>query len=308
MNGDFNYEEILMVKTAWYYYIENYTQQKISELLGISRIRVIRLLEKARQNGIVSFRIRQDNNRRMQVEKSLITRFSLNDAFVIPVGSDASELNESLAQAAAMYIGDRLTDNTFINMGYGDTPSRILNHLARSTEHPINAVSLTGGVSYYLPNTQSSVFNARLHLIPSPLILGSPELVQVMFQEESVQRIQQMSRVAKMTVVGIGSMSANATIIQNGILTKADFLLLEMQGAVGDILSHFIDKDGNPIQSSVEQRLLSTPLQELRQMNNVIGVAGGEGKVEAIHAGLKGQYLDTLITDEATAEALLAHE
>lgn len=68
MNGDFNYEEILMVKTAWYYYIENYTQQKISELLGISRIRVIRLLEKARQNGIVSFRIRQDNNRRMQVE------------------------------------------------------------------------------------------------------------------------------------------------------------------------------------------------------------------------------------------------
>lgn len=308
MNGDFNYEEILMVKTAWYYYIENYTQQKISELLGISRIRVIRLLEKARQNGIVSFRIRQDNNRRMQVEKSLITRFSLNDAFVIPVGSDASELNESLAQAAAMYIADRLTDNTFINMGYGDTPSRILNHLARSTEHPINAVSLTGGVSYYLPNTQSSVFNARLHLIPSPLILGSPELVQVMFQEESVQRIQQMSRVAKMTVVGIGGMGSNATIIQNGILTKADFLLLEMQGAVGDILSHFIDKDGNPIQSSVEQRLLSTPLQELRQMNNVIGVAGGEDKIEAIHAVLKGQYLDTLITDEATAEALLAHE
>ena len=308
MNGDFDYEEILMVKTAWYYYIENYTQQKISELLGISRIRVIRLLEKARQNGIVSFRIRQDNNRRMQVEKSLITRFSLNDAFVIPVGSDASELNESLAQAAAMYIGDRLTDNTFINMGYGDTPSRILNHLARSTERPINAVSLTGGVSYYLPNTQSSVFNARLHLIPSPLILGSPELVQVMFQEESVQRIQQMSRVAKMTVVGIGGMDANATIIQNGILTKADFLLLEMQGAVGDLLSHFIDKDGNPIQSSVEQRLLSTPLQELRQMNNVIGVAGGEGKIDAIHAVLKGQYLDTLITDEATAEALLAHE
>lgn len=307
MNGDFSYEEMLMVKTAWYYYIENYTQQKIAELLGISRIRVIRLLEKARQNGIVSFRIRQDNNRRMQVEKELIARFSLNDAFVIPVG-DGLERNESLAQAAAMYIGDRLSDNTFINMGYGDTPSRILNHLARSTEHLINAVSLTGGVSYYLPNTQSSVFNARLHLIPSPLILGSPELVEVMLQEESVQRIQKMSRVAKMTVVGIGSMAANATIIQNGILTKEDFLLLEMQGAVGDILSHFIDKNGNPIQSGVEQRLLSTPLEKLRKMHNVIGVAGGEDKIDAIHAVLTGRYLNVLITDEATAEAVLAHD
>lgn len=307
VNGDFNYEEMLMVKTAWYYYIENYTQQKISELLGISRIRVIRLLEKARQNGIVSFRIRQDNNRRMEVEKTLISRFSLKDAFIIPVG-ESLELNESLAKAASMYLGDRLTDNTFINMGYGDTPSRILNHLARSTEHIINAVSLTGGVNYYLPNTQSSIFNARLHLIPSPLILGSPELVKVMFQEESVQRIRKISRLAKMTVVGIGSMASNATIIKNGILTQEDFLLLKMQGAVGDILSHFIDKNGNPIQSSVEQRLMSTPLEELRKMENVIGVAGGEDKVEAIHAVLTGRYLDTLITDEATAEALLAYE
>lgn len=307
MNGDFNYEEMLMVKTAWYYYIENYTQQKISELLGISRIRVIRLLEKARQNGIVSFRIRQDNNRRMEVEKTLISRFLLKDAFIIPVG-ESLELNESLAKAASMYLGDRLTDNTFINMGYGDTPSRILNHLARSTEHIINAVSLTGGVNYYLPNTQSSIFNARLHLIPSPLILGSPELVKVMFREESVQRIRKISRLAKMTVVGIGSMASNATIIKNGILTQEDFLLLKMQGAVGDILSHFIDRNGNPIQSSVEQRLMSTPLEELRKMENVIGVAGGEDKVEAIHAVLTGRYLDTLITDEATAEALLAYE
>ena len=48
-----DYEEALMIKTAWYYYLENMTQQKISELLGISRIRVIKLLEKARQTGII---------------------------------------------------------------------------------------------------------------------------------------------------------------------------------------------------------------------------------------------------------------
>ncbi len=306
LNGELTYEEILMVKTAWYYYVENYTQQKISELLGISRVRVIRLLEKARQTGIVSFRIRQDNGRRMQIEQQLITRFQLSDAFVIPIGNDVADLNESLAQAAAMYISDRLTDSTYINMGYGDTPSRVLNHLAHSTEYPINVVSLTGGVSYYLPNTQSSIFNARLHLIPAPLLMGSAELVELMLQEESVRRIRQMSRAAKMTVVGIGSMDANATIIQNGILTKADFLLLEMQGAVGDLLSHFIDQDGNPIQSGVEQRLVSTPLQELRTMDHVIGVAGGERKIDAIHAVLRGQYLDTLIIDENTAEALLA--
>lgn len=306
LNAELTYEEMLMVKTAWYYYIENYTQQRISELMGISRVRVIRLLEKARQEGIVSFRIRQDNCRRMQLEKELICRFGLKDAFIIPVGSDVSNLNESLAQGAAMYIGGRLTDSTYINMGYGDTPSRVLNHLARTTEYPINVVSLTGGVSYYLPNAQSSIFNARLHLIPAPFVMDSSEMVDKIMQEESVRRIRQMSHAATMTVLGIGSMDADATIIKNDILTKADFLLLQMQGATGDLLCHFLDQDGSPVQSSVEQRLVSASLEELREMDNVIGVAGGEKKVDAIHAVLRGGYLDTLITDAGTAESLLS--
>ncbi len=305
MGSDFSYEEALMVKAAWYYYMENYTQQNISKLLGISRVRVIRLLEKARQDGIISFHIRQDSDRRMQVEKELIARFGLQDVWVVPVNGRVYELNESLAQAAAIYISDRLDGSFFINMGYGDTPSRVLNHLARRTETPINVVSLTGGVSYYLPNTQSSIFNARLHLIPSPLFLSKPEMVEEMRKEVSVQRIQQMSWEASMTVVGIGSMSEDATIIKNSILTQADFLLLSMKGAVGDLLSHFIDKDGNPIENNLDNRLLSTPLEDLKQMNNVIGVAGGLNKVDAILAVLKGQYLDVLITDEETAAALL---
>ncbi len=305
MGSDFSYEEALMVKAAWYYYMENYTQQNISKLLGISRVRVIRLLEKARQDGIISFHIRQDSDRRMQVEKELIARFGLQDVWVVPVNGRVYELNESLAQAAAIYISDRLDGSFFINMGYGDTPSRVLNHLARRTETPINVVSLTGGVSYYLPNTQSSIFNARLHLIPSPLFLSKPEMVEEMRKEVSVQRIQQMSWEASMTVVGIGSMSEDATIIKNSILTQADFLLLSMKGAVGDLLSHFIDKDGNPIENNLDNRLLSTPLEDLKKMNNVIGVAGGLNKVDAILAVLKGQYLDVLITDEETAAALL---
>ena len=177
--------------------------------------------------------------------------------------------------------------------------------MARRAETPINVVALTGGVNHYLPNAQSSIFNARLHLIPSPLFLSNPEMVEEIRKEDSVQRIQQMSREAAMTVVGIGIMSEDATIIKNSILTQADVLLLTMKGAVGDLLSHFIDKDGNPVESGLDNRLLSTPLEELKKMNNVIGVAGGRHKAEAIHAALRGKYLDILITDEETAAMLL---
>ncbi len=303
-----DYEQSLLVKTAWYYYMENYTQQNISHLLGISRARVIHLLEKARQDGIIKFMIRQESDRHMQLEQNLIKHFHLNDAFVVPPAETLSDLNESMAQAAAMYIGNRLEENSFLNMGYGDTPSRILNHLAKNVEKPINVVSLTGGVNYYLPNAYSNVFNAKLYLIPSPLLLSTAEMRNAMTEEPSVQEIRRMVNLSSMSVVGIGGMAEDATILRNGILSKNDFTVLGMQGAVGDILSHFIDKDGNPISTNVESRLMSTDLNDLRKMENVIGVAGGPSKVKSIQAVLAGGYLDVLITDETTAQSLLEQE
>ena len=63
-----DYEEKLLTKVAWYYYIEDFTQQQIGEYLGIPRLRVNRLLDKARKSGFVHFSIRDGNSKRTQAE------------------------------------------------------------------------------------------------------------------------------------------------------------------------------------------------------------------------------------------------
>ena len=271
------------------------TQQKISEKLGISRMKVIKLLEKARQTGVIQFKISPERSQQLMLEQKLTTQWNLKDVFVVPTPPNGSNLNETIAQAAAMYI----------NMGYGDTPSRVLNHLATIAESPISVVSLTGGVSYYLPNIRSNIFNAKLYLYPAPLLVSSKEMCKAMRDEPPIEEIARMVRLATMTVVGIGAMNEDATIISNGILNPNDFLYLSMQGAVGDILTHFFDRDGSPIHSDIEERLFSTSLNTLKSLNNVIGISGGPQKVEAIRAALRGSYLDVLITDEDTALQLI---
>ncbi len=114
-----------------------------------------------------------------------------------------------------------------------------------------------------------------------------------------------MIPLSSMSVVGIGHMGEDATIIQNGILSKNDLTVLKMSGAVGDILSHFLDENGAVVAPDLERRLQSTSLELLRKLKNVIGVAGGANKVDAILAALRGEFLDVLITDETTAEQLL---
>ena len=303
LDNEFSYEDKLLTKVAWYYYIEGYTQQEIGEYLSIPRLRVNRLLDKARKAGIIQFSVREGDSKRMIVERELITQFGLKDAFVVPSPINEQDINESVAQAAAMYIHERLDKSGYINMGYGDTSSRILNHLANICEFPVNVVSLTGGVNYYLPNTR--IFNAKLYLTPAPLLMASEDIVKAMEQEPSVKQIRHMATLAQMSIVGIGGVDSNATLLTNGTLNHSDVLLLSMQGAVGDMLCHFIDKDGNVIQSSLERRLMSTPLEQLKEMSNSIGVAGGSTKSEAILAALKGNYLDVLITDETTATNVL---
>ena len=299
-----DYEKNLMVKIAWYYYVENMTQQAIADQLNITRMRVIKLLEKARQTGIVQFRISSSLDTRRDLEIRLMEKYHLRDCYTVPTNPSAAGTNDTIARAASMYIANHVRENSYINFGYGDTTSKTIEDLARNLETYVSFVSLTGGVGYYLPKSDSNIFNAKLYLIPSPIIMSSAEMADAIKQESSVQEVTSMIRLASMTVVGIGGMDDSATIVKSSILSPSDFRLLGMKGAVGDVICHFIDKDGKLVDTEVDSRLVSVPLSTLKELENVIGVAAGKHKVPAIHAALTGGYLDILITDEETAGQL----
>ncbi len=304
----YEFEKDLMVKTAWYYYIENMTQQNISDYLGLSRMKVVKLLEKARQTGIVQFQIRSDLSKRMELEQAILNKYNLKDVYIVPTNPDSNGVNETIARAGAMYIGSRVVENSFINFGYGDTLSRTLRHLANNINSGVSYVSLTGGVNYYLPNAHSNnIYNAKLHLMPAPLLASSKQMAEAMKNEVSIQEISNMTKLASMTIVGIGAMNDDATIIKSSILNQNDFLLLSMQGAVGDILCQFIDKDGKLVDAELHSRLISTPLASIKELDNVIAIAAGDSKVVTINAALKGGYVDILITDENTAQKLCGY-
>ena len=295
----------LATKAAWYYYMEDNTQAQIAEVMGVSRAKVIRLLEEARAQGIVQFSFRKNDSQRVSAEQLLIDRFGLKDAFVVPTPLDSSAINQSIAQGAAHYVSDHLREDGYLNIGYGDTVSRMLGFLAKNREESLNVVSLTGGVSYYLPSVGTTAYSMHLFLTPSPLVVSSRQVRDALLDEKSLQDVSTMTEHADMSVVGIGAAVEGATVLRNGILNEGELAVLKLQGAVGDVLNHFMDKDGNLIQTEIEDRVISTDLDKLRQLKNVVGVAGGKDKVTAIKAVLNGGYLNVLITDSDTAAELL---
>lgn len=241
----------------------------------------------------------------MSSEQQILDLFNLKDVFLVPSLPDNSDINSSIAKATAMYIRDYLPEKGIINIGYGDTCSKVINYVSTMLSSPVSFVSLTGGVSYYLPNINSTPFNAQLYLMPLPLLAANKEIAEIMRTEPTFNELSRMIYLSSFTVVGIGAMNDNATIIKSGILNPNDFVYLRMKGAIGDVLSHFIDEKGKLIKTPIEDRLIATSLNTLKELDNVIGVAAGESKVQAMYSALRGGYFDILVTDESSAEGLL---
>lgn len=304
------YEENLTTRAVWYYYFAEKTQQEIADIMGLSRIKVVRLLDQAKQDGVIQFRIRPENQRVLNLEKAFIERFHLDDIFIVPSVTDNP--NENVARAAACYLEEHLPESGFINIGYGDTVKRILNHLSIPSERDLSIIALTGGINYYVRysefvNKGTSIdMHSRLHLIPSPLVVSSASMAEMLRAEPSIRQIEDMTRLAEMSVVSIGSVTAAATMMTEGTLRPEDLHWLESHHAAGDILGNYVDDNGEPVDFPMRERMMTSPLDKLREMKNVVGVSGGLIKARGIAGALKSGIFNVLITDADTAEAVLS--
>jgi lsr operon transcriptional repressor len=299
------------VRVAWYYYKAGMTQEKIANRLGINRSQVIKILDKARREGIISIQVNSPYTNCLKLEKKFTEQWKLRDTLITPE-VDRSVINKNLGAAGAQYIEMNLMrKDTLIGFGWGNTVSLMLKYLSLRAHKKVSLVTLSGGITAYLQNTYRedtnplSKFNNRFHIIPAPLLVTSVETRRSIIDEPEVARIIRMAELANIAVVGIGAMSPGATFASFGYVTPQELEILRKQGAVGDILGQFYDRDGQKLDVEYHHRLIAVRLEMLKKMDHVIGMAGGEHKVDAIKGALRGGYIHSLVTDERTAFKLL---
>ena len=70
-------KEELITIAAWLHYEENKNHEEIAKHLNISRVSVTRMLKKARENGVVQFRITKSLPPQYRLEVSLKKNISL---------------------------------------------------------------------------------------------------------------------------------------------------------------------------------------------------------------------------------------
>jgi DNA-binding transcriptional regulator LsrR (DeoR family) len=303
----------LASRAAWLSYVGGFRQEDIAARLGISRVKVNRLIALAHRQGFIRVFVEGNALECVALEDQIADRFGLSLCQVVPsVGDDDLPLN-ALASGGARFLLKTLErpDLEVVGIGHGRTLAATVERLPRLPRTRVRFVSLLGCLTRNAAANPFDVIHrlaekvgGEAYFMPVPFFANSVADKRVLMAQKSVMDVFALAQQAQLYVVGIGELSARAHMLETGMITPDEFAELSRAGAVGEVLGHFLGADGTPVDAPVNQRALSLKIEDLRG-KEVVAIAGGHGKARAIRAVLSSRVVTGLITDEATAQRIL---
>lgn len=300
----------LMFEAAYLYYVEGLTQQAIGTRLGYTRWTIGRLIEEARQTGLVTITINHPRVQTHHLEKQIAAVLDLDKVIVVPGKHDDGR--DAVAQATAQFLVNRAPLRS-LGVAWGRTMTALAKALPDHWSPGIKVYQTNGGPTHHGDNEVSSSISAMArkgpgiaYTLPAPTIIGNPDLGPQLMAEPAISRIFDGARRADILVYSPGTVSKDSILVRSGFITEESIDSIRNKGSVGDILSHYVDATGRPISAQLERRTIAYPLHLLAQAHLSIAVAGEPDKAPAMVAAARGKLARIFIIDTTTAEAILA--
>lgn len=302
-------EAVLAAAVARRHLIDGESKVDLATSLGISRFKVARLLEAARESGMVRIEIVSPVG--IDTDRSARLREALGLEHCVVVPGSAAQADPGVSAAAAALLSEVVTDRDVLGLPWSRSVSRMVDALESLPTIPV--VQLSGAM--VTPEEDSSSVDvvrraARIagggrHVFYSPLLLDDAASADVMRRQPPVR--EALDHVADVTlaVIGLGAWTAGTSTI-HAVLSAAERKAVTRSGAVGEAAGVFFDADGTVVDTPLTARIVGLTGSQLHGIRHVIGIAHGAEKVDAIAAAVRGELIDSLVTTAETADALLA--
>ena len=332
----------LLAQVASMYYEDNVTQDEIARRVGTSRSTVSRMLQEAREAGVVEITVHYPWRTVPELEDNLIARFDLHQARVLlGRGRPYEEILRGLGVLAARYIERILVQDkssplpqpppsgggsvsspplrgggvSVLGISWGVAVHSTVRALRPKRRLPLTVVQMIGAVGEGDPlidgpdlaRLLANVYGGEYRYLHAPLIVEDARAREVLLQEPHIRETLQLARQADVALVGIGAPTPGVySLLRAGYVDQEALAQMRAQGVVGDICARHYDAQGRVLDIELNQRIVGIELQALHGIEQVIGVAGDQAKAEAILGALRGGHINILVTDDVTASKVLA--
>lgn len=304
----------LMVKVSKQYFEAGLTQQQIARSLRISRSTVSRLLTKAREEGIVQIAIEVPSGIHPELEKTVEQAYDLVEVIVVDTLNydSPNAIANELGRMAAGYLDRIIQDNDTIGFAWGITMKAMVDSMPPKRLPGVKVIQMNGGLTPQMTDIHGTSLTRNLaarlggnaYMLQAPGVVDSSQTQQTFMADAQVRLVFDLANGANMAFFGIGTIAGDTLWGRAGLLSDDVTAELEALHAVGDIMSRYFDAEGNLVNSSLCQRVVGIPIEQLLGIERRVGVAGGRTKFDAVLGALRGQYVNVLITDHITAQKL----
>jgi DNA-binding transcriptional regulator LsrR (DeoR family) len=303
-------ELVLTATVARRFYLEGVNKSDIAAELGLSRFKVARMLDWARATGLV--RIELDTRGEIDLDLSVRLRAAhgLKHCVVIDApDDDEALLRNALGRAAAELLSEIVEPGDVLGLAWARSLMAMRTSLSRLPA--CDVVQLTGALS--LPDDDSSIelvrdlarkSNGRGFVYYAPMVVPDAATARALRTQPDIARaIGRYPDVTK-AVIGVGAWQHGLSTVV-GALTEQERREIYDLGVRGELSGVQIDGAGNPVTTPLTDRLIGIDAEQLHAVPDVIAVAYGTAKVDAVHAGIRGEFITSLVTHTALANGLL---
>lgn len=276
--------------------------------LGISRFSVGRMIQRARDDGLVEVRTRLPGSIDGPLSGRLASAFGLSSAFVVRPQSDQEErVRHALAEVGARVLQDLIKEDDVVGLG----PGRTLLEMSRYVTDAPNCdiVQLTGSAttasadSLRAISAITHVARGRMFPLHAPFFITDAEAARAIAAQPLIrQTLQRMDRL-DLAVLSIGGWP-DASLLAGMLRDSGDLDDFMMRGAVAEFGTTVLDADGREM-DVLADRLIGISTEQLRRVPVKIAIGGGPGKSTALMATLRSGLVDVLVTDAQSARHVL---
>ncbi|MFC3073795.1 sugar-binding transcriptional regulator [Shinella pollutisoli] len=303
----------MRIRAAWMYFVEQMTQNDIADILGVGRVTVVRMLAEARSRNEVKIAIEGELAEVVRLERLLETTFGVDEAIVAPISEPGADPIPTISAATGAFLSQAMKPGMTVGVGWGRTLFASLSTIGSRTLADFKVISLLGGVSQVRRFNPAEfawrfaqTFQGEGYLIPAPAMVDSPATKEALIRRCGIQEIFDMADTLDAVVVSVGGIASATTFYRGGFLSEAERQDLAGRGAVGDLLFHFYDRNGELIEHPINDRVMSVDVDRIRRAPLRILASGGAEKADAMIGAMRLVQPTVLITDEESARAMLA--
>jgi DNA-binding transcriptional regulator LsrR (DeoR family) len=306
----------LLADVAEMYYLEGQTQAQIAKQIHLTRSMVSRLLDEARNKGIVEFRVHRQLRFDEALGQELSRRFNLESAHVVVLRNAGSNRTlEAVGIGAAEVLKLQLLPDMILGLAWGTFIRATVDAFELDEPLPgIRVVQLVGAGDSRIKDYDGHALVQRMaHLtggegifLNAPIMVDTEQSAQSLLSSKTIRETIQLGRKSDLALLGIGSTDPRySTFYHSGYFNMADLTKLQQDGAVGNVCGMHFTLKGELTSLDLQHRLVTITQEDLFRIKIRLGVAGGMGKVDPILGALRGGFINTLVTDNYAAAALL---